>query len=160
VYETFTLCGHQFHGVLLSIVHRVSLALQPPGEAYRFAVIGSWLLVHSLKCVVFLKTMNNELLTARQYASSEFRLFRFRSPLLTESHVISFPHPTEMFQFGWYPACCYRSLSTTLATDYPLRSGLPHSETAGSMDYDSSPTNIAIICVLLRHECPRHPLSA
>ena len=36
-----------------------------------------------------------------------FRLFRFRSPLLTESLLISFPHPTEMFQFGWCPICYY-----------------------------------------------------
>jgi hypothetical protein len=28
-----------------------------------------------------------------------FRLFRFRSPLLTESRLISFPAGTEMFQF-------------------------------------------------------------
>ena len=31
-----------------------------------------------------------------------FRLFRFRSPLLTESRLISFPPGTEMFQF---PGC-------------------------------------------------------
>ena len=28
-----------------------------------------------------------------------YRLFRFRSPLLSESRLISFPSPTEMFQF-------------------------------------------------------------
>jgi hypothetical protein len=28
-----------------------------------------------------------------------FRLFRFRSPLLTESRFLSFPRGTEMFQF-------------------------------------------------------------
>ncbi len=33
---------------------------------------------------------------------SWFRLFRFRSPLLTESHLISFPPGTKMFQF---PGC-------------------------------------------------------
>ena len=42
----------------------------------------------------------------------------------------------------------------------PKAGGLLHSETAGSMEYDSSPTNIAVICVLLRQPCPRHPLSA
>ena len=42
--------------------------------------------------------------------ANEFRLFRFRSPLLTESLLIYFPHPTEMFQFGWYPAYHYDSL--------------------------------------------------
>lgn len=33
---------------------------------------------------------------------SRFGLFPFRSPLLGESHLISFPLPTEMFQFGRY----------------------------------------------------------
>ena len=37
--------------------------------------------------------------------------------------------------------------------------GFPHSETAGSQDVDSSPTNIAANYVLLRHNSPRHPLS-
>jgi hypothetical protein len=30
-------------------------------------------------------------------------LFRFRSPLLTESRLISFPLPTKMLQFGRFP---------------------------------------------------------
>ena len=35
-----------------------------------------------------------------------FGLFRFRSPLLTESLLLSFPPGTEMFQFpGFAPAC-------------------------------------------------------
>ncbi len=42
---------------------------------------------------------------------TEFRLFRFRSPLLTESLLIYFPPPTEMFQFGWYPTYHYLNLS-------------------------------------------------
>jgi hypothetical protein len=85
VYETFTLYGHLFHGVLLLIIHPISEALQPP-------------------------------------ACAEFRLFRFRSPLLTESLLISFPHPTEMFQFGWYPAYCYDNLATAFTTDYSDKS--------------------------------------
>ena len=32
--------------------------------------------------------------------SERFRLFPFRSPLLGESHAISFPWLTEMFQLG------------------------------------------------------------
>ncbi len=36
-----------------------------------------------------------------------FGLFRVRSPLLTESRLISLPHPTEMFQFGWFPSHRY-----------------------------------------------------
>ena len=32
-----------------------------------------------------------------------FRLFPFRSPLLRESQLLSFPQGTEMFQFPWFP---------------------------------------------------------
>jgi hypothetical protein len=32
-----------------------------------------------------------------------FELYRFHSPLLTVSRLISFPAPTEMFQFGAFP---------------------------------------------------------
>ena len=32
-----------------------------------------------------------------------FVLFRFHSPLLTESRLISFPPPTKMLQFGGFP---------------------------------------------------------
>jgi hypothetical protein len=35
----------------------------------------------------------------RRDKSPRFRLFRFRSPLLTESHSFSFPGVTEMFHF-------------------------------------------------------------
>ena len=46
-----------------------------------------------------------------------FRLFRFRSPLLTESHVISFPLVTEMFQFTEYPPGAIRYLVILLTQD-------------------------------------------
>ena len=39
----------------------------------------------------------------REDKSSRFRLFRFRSPLLTESRSFSFPGVTEMFHFT--PSC-------------------------------------------------------
>ena len=41
-----------------------------------------------------------------------------------------------------------------------LLGGLPHSDTAGSKLRDSSPTTFAVLCVLLRPNKPRHPLSA
>jgi hypothetical protein len=44
-----------------------------------------------------------------------FGLFRFRSPLLTESHSISFPRGTEMFQFSRYPPLSYE-----LGKKYPV----------------------------------------
>ena len=42
----------------------------------------------------------------REDKSSRFRLFRFRSPLLTESHSFSSPGVTEMFHFA--PSCSAR----------------------------------------------------
>ena len=36
-----------------------------------------------------------------------FGLFRVRSPLLTESLLLSFPKGTEMFQFPSLATCCY-----------------------------------------------------
>ena len=42
-----------------------------------------------------------------KYCYLWFSLFRFRSPLLTESRLISFPRPTEMFQFRRFPSYTY-----------------------------------------------------
>ena len=39
--------------------------------------------------------------------SGWFGLFRFRSPLLTESLLLSFPRGTEMFQFPPFATWCY-----------------------------------------------------
>jgi hypothetical protein len=60
---------------------------------------------------------------------ARFRLFPFRSPLLRESLLLSFPQGTEMFQFPWFPlpALCVQ------AGVLPSRgSGFPHSDIHGS----------------------------
>ena len=90
-----------------------------------------------------------------------FRLFRFRSPLLTESLMISFPGVTKMFQFTPCPAKRYYPDKSKLFMfgSRVKRGGLPHSETAGSKVYGTSPTSIAAVCVLPRSKPPRHPLS-
>ena len=54
-------------------------------------------------------------------------LFRVRSPLLTESRLISFPPVTEMFQFTGFAPYTYE-----FSARYLLRGGFPHSEIAGS----------------------------
>ena len=41
------------------------------------------------------------------FLNIEFRLFRFRSPLLPESRLISFPAATEMFQFAAFASIRY-----------------------------------------------------
>ena len=53
--------------------------------------------------------------SAREMAKSR-RLFRFRSPLLSESRLISVPLPTEMFQFRRFapPSLCIQE-GVTLA---------------------------------------------
>ena len=55
------------------------------------------------------------------------RLFRFRSPLLSESRLMSIPRATEMFQFTRFATVAY-----VFSQSYCLRSGFPHSEISGS----------------------------
>ena len=55
------------------------------------------------------------------------RLFRFRSPLLSESRLMSFPRATEMFQFTRFASHDY-----VFIMRYLLLGGFPHSEISGS----------------------------
>jgi hypothetical protein len=56
------------------------------------------------------------------------RLLQFRSPLLSQSRLISFPRATEMFQFTRFAS---RSLCIQLRI-LPCGSGFPHSDICGS----------------------------
>ena len=78
-----------------------------------------------------------------------FGLFRVRSPLLTESLLISFPAGTEMVQF---PALA-------LLSEYqPMTAGgFPHSDIPGSQPVSGFPRLFAADRVLLRLLAPRHP---
>jgi len=49
----------------------------------------------------------NEVLQPRKDMSLRFGLIRVRSPLLTESLLLSFPGGTEMFQFPPFAARAY-----------------------------------------------------
>jgi hypothetical protein len=82
-------------------------------------------------------------------------LFRFRSPLLAESRLMSFPPATEMFQFAGFASRSYRFTSGS-----PLREGLPHSEIQGSTIARISPWLFAACHVLHRLSVPRHPPNA
>ena len=73
-----------------------------------------------------------------------FRLFPFRSPLLRESHSLSFPRGTEMVHFPRF------ALSS-------LKAGLPHSEISGLSVSCTYPERFAVDRVLLRLLVPRHP---
>ena len=82
-------------------------------------------------------------------------LFRFRSPLLTESRLMSFPPATEMFQFAGFASRAYG-----FSTGYRSRGGLPHSEILGSKSARLSPRLFAACYVLHRLSVPRHPPDA
>ena len=80
------------------------------------------------------------------------RLFRFRSPLLSESRLMSFPRATEMFQFTRFASHDY-----VFIMRYLLRGGFPHSDISGSLDMCSSPKLFAAYHVFHRLLVPRHP---
>ena len=55
-------------------------------------------------------------------ASRWFGLIRFRSPLLTESHSLSFPLVTEMFHFTRFYACRFKPAAMKKSSlGYPIR---------------------------------------
>ena len=78
---------------------------------------------------------------------------RFRSPLLTESLLLSLPPATEMFHFaGFAPG------GPWIRPPAPSEDGgLPHSETPGSKTACVSPGLFAACRVLRRLPPPRHP---
>ncbi len=82
-------------------------------------------------------------------------LVPFRSPLLRESRLMSFPPVTEMFQFTGFAPTPY-----IFRCRYPKRGGFPHSEIHGSKLTGSSPRLIAACHVLHRLHAPRHPPDA
>ena len=62
---------------------------------------------------------------------ARFSLIRFRSPLLTESRLLSLPVGTEMFHFPTFPLpALYIQAGVTGSARRPA--GFPHSETLGS----------------------------
>jgi hypothetical protein len=88
-------------------------------------------------------------------APGRFGLIPFRSPLLGESRLISFPRGTEMFQFPRLPsfAPMYSARDDT-ALPVP---GFPIRVSAGQSLFSSSPRLIAAVHALPRLLMPRHP---
>jgi hypothetical protein len=82
-------------------------------------------------------------------------LFRVRSPLLTESLLMSVPPGTEMFQFPGFASYHYGFMIR-----YPSPGGLPHSDIHGSKPARGSPWLFAACHVLHRLLVPRHPPNA
>src|SRR5713226_6745094 len=83
-----------------------------------------------------------------------FGLFRFRSPLLSESRLIYFPPGTEMVHF---PGLARTRLWIQRAVSEFYSEGFPHSEIPGSKPACGSPGLIAACHVLHRLLAPRHP---
>ena len=83
-----------------------------------------------------------------------FGLFRFRSPLLTESHVV-------FSSSGYLDVSVHRVPFLTLCIGVRIlevcSSGFPHSEISGSKDICSSPKLFAAYHVFHRLSVPRHP---
>ena len=83
-----------------------------------------------------------------------FGLFRFRSPLLTESHVV-------FSSSGYLDVSVHRVPFLTLCIGVKMTevcsAGFPHSDISGSLDICSSPKLIAACHVFLRPLVPRHP---
>ncbi len=86
-------------------------------------------------------------------------LVRFRSPLLTESRLISFPPGTEMFQFsGFAPdGLCIQPPVTV--SGCPVRPGCPIRRSPDHSVFGHFPELIAAYNVLHRLCTPRHPPS-
>lgn len=83
-----------------------------------------------------------------------FGLFRFRSPLLSESRFLSPPGGTEMVHFPPF-ACSQLFIHWDIPGFCP--GGFPHSEISGSTPVCGSPKLIAACHVLHRLFLPRHP---
>ena len=83
-----------------------------------------------------------------------FGLFRFRSPLLSESRLISLPPGTEMVHF---PGLARARLWIQRTVSRVHRDGFPHSDIPGSKPACGSPRLIAACHVLHRLLAPRHP---
>ena len=83
-----------------------------------------------------------------------FGLFRFRSPLLPESHVV-------FSSSGYLDVSVHRVPFLTLCIGVRIlevcSSGFPHSEISGSKDICSSPKLFAAYHVFHRLLVPRHP---
>ena len=83
--------------------------------------------------------------------AKSYRLLRFRSPLLSESRLMSFPRATEMFQFTRFASYPYVFRIRYLSVGFPIRISPDQSSFA------SSPKLFAGYHVLHRLSLPRHP---
>src|SRR4051812_20344163 len=86
-----------------------------------------------------------------------FGLFRFRSPLLTESLLFSLPVGTEMFHFPTFPLPALYIQAGVTRSPCSAQRGFPIRKSSDQSSIISSPRLIADLYVLLRLQMPRHP---
>jgi hypothetical protein len=133
------------------VVLRIPLRVRQAFGYVAFTLCGpAFQQVHLASGLVTLLTRSyNPAVQARR-----FGLFRFRSPLLSESRLIYFPPGTEMVHF---PGLARARLWIQRAVSRVYREGFPHSEIPGSKPACGSPGLIAACHVLHRLLAPRHP---
>lgn len=85
-----------------------------------------------------------------------FGLFRFRSPLLTESLLLSLPVGTEMFHFPTFPLPALYIQAGVTRSSYNAWRGFPIRRPSDHSSIISSPRLIADLYVLRRLQKPRH----
>ena len=120
-----------------------------PPSSYRISRVPHYLICFSLYLKYGTITLYSQVFQSLFFYTMSRRLFPFRSPLLRESLLMSFPRGTEMFHFSRFASYCYDT--------YLLIGGFPHSDIAGSQDIAASPTLFAGCHVFLRLWLPRHP---
>ena len=147
--DTYSVLLRKFLGVGLVLPTRLSLSLA--GNSMPFGYLTNY---H----IGLLQPPANPACAGK----TGFRLFRFRSPLLTKSRLIYFPRPTWMFRFGRFPhSWLYSNKLEFLPQSLPQNGrGFPIRTPSDQSFLGSSPATIAALYVLLRRMQPRHSLSA
>jgi hypothetical protein len=147
--------------VVLGNVAREPLCLSPTGLSpslaglSRHLLLDKWLVTPRFDCS---RTEQRPTTPTRQRLQAWHLIglgsIRVRSPLLTESRLLSSPAGTEMVHFPAFASMelCIHSRMTELHS-----AGLPHSEIPGSKPACGSPRLIAACHVLHRLSAPRHP---
>ena len=103
---------------------------------------------------ILLNSQNHKCSPNPDVHAHRFRLFRFRSPLLPESHVV-------FSSSGYLDVSVHRVPSAYLWIQYAVTevfsARFPHSDISGSQDICSSPKLFAAYHVFHRLLVPRHP---
>ena len=125
-----------------------------PAQSPRFSLTGLSPSPAGFPKTVLLSSLNQFRGPNPGVHAPRFGLFRFRSPLLSESHVV-------FSSSGYLDVSVHRVPFLTLwigvRTTEVYSARFPHSEISGSMDICSSPKLFAAYHVLHRLLVPRHP---